>query len=52
MPLPADMGMCVRKLRKEKPEMKSDQRVAICLDTMRRAGKDVGKPNDKPKEGD
>ena len=47
MPLPADMGMCIRKLRREKPDMKGDQRVAICLDMMRKAGKETAPPPKK-----
>lgn len=31
-----DIGECIRFLRRENPEMKSDQRVAICLDLARK----------------
>lgn len=46
MPIPVpksenDIGNCIRFLRRDKPEMKSDQRVAICLDLYR---KSQGKP--------
>lgn len=33
----ADLGECIRHLRRENPEMKSDQRVRICLDLWRKA---------------
>lgn len=44
MPIPVpksedDLGQCIRFLRKENPEMKSDQRVAICLNLARKAKK-------------
>ena len=32
-----DLGACIRFLRRENPEMSSDQRVAICLSTYRKA---------------
>jgi len=47
MPLPTDMGACIRKLRKERPEMKGDQRVAICMDVRRKAGLEK---SEKPKK--
>ena len=42
MPIPVppeknELGECIRFLRREKPEMSSDQRVAVCLDVYRRA---------------
>lgn len=42
MPIPVpkkegDLGDCIRFLRKENPEMKSDQRVAVCLSVFRKA---------------
>ncbi len=43
-PLPIDVGLCIRKLRKEKPDMKPDQRLAICLDVARRGGNKEVKP--------
>jgi len=48
MPIPVpestdDIGVCVRFLRREKPHMSSDQRVAICLDLARQKGKDKKK---------
>jgi len=52
MPIPttkdgnADLGACIRFLRRENPEMKSDQRVRICLDLWR---KSQGKPPYKGK---
>ena len=42
----ADIGACIRMLRRENPEMKSDQRVAICLSKWR---KSKGKPPYKGK---
>jgi hypothetical protein len=36
MPLPKEMGLCIRMLRREKPDMSSDQRIAICLDNQKK----------------
>ena len=33
----ADIGTCIRFLRRENPEMSSKQRVAICLDLWRKS---------------
>jgi len=33
----ADLGNCIRFLRKEKPDMPPEQREAICLDLWRKA---------------
>ena len=47
IPIPSstdDIGACIRFLRRENPEMKNDQRVAICLDLARKhQGKKKGK---------
>lgn len=40
----ADLGSCIRFLRRENPGMTSDQRVRICLDKWRKA---TGKPKYK-----
>jgi len=32
-----DLGNCIRFLRKERLDMKADQRVAVCLDVARKA---------------
>ncbi len=39
IPVNGDLGACIRFLRKEKPGMKSDQRVAICLSLARKGKK-------------
>jgi len=39
-----DIGDCIRFLRKERPDMASDQRVAVCLSIYRKAH---GKPEKK-----
>lgn len=42
MPIPTtSMGACIRFLRRDKPNMDYKQRLAICLDVMRKAGKKV-----------
>ena len=48
-PIPTEsMGACMRFMRRDKPDMKNDQMVAICLDMMRKkGGKDT--PPEKPK---
>jgi len=51
MPVPIpksedDLGNCIRYLRRENPEMKSDQRVAICLSTYRKS-KGIPEPKEK-----
>jgi hypothetical protein len=33
----ADLGECIRFLRRENPEMSSDQRVAVCLNIWRKS---------------
>lgn len=48
MPIPVpssedNLGACIRFLRREHPEMKQDQRVAICLDLARKGKKKGGK---------
>ena len=48
MPIPTEsMGACIRHLRRKNPGMSSDQRVAICLDVMRKAGKEVAPKKSK-----
>jgi len=46
MPLPrtTDVGKLVRFLKQEKPGMKQSQRLAIALDTARRAGANIKRP--------
>lgn len=44
MPIPvpsseANLGACIRFLRRDKPNMPHKQRIAICLDLARRKGK-------------
>ena len=45
MPLPKtkDVGKIMRKLKKEKPGMKKKQKIAIALETARRAGAKIKK---------
>jgi len=49
-PIPSSsMSACMRFVRKEHPEWEQDQRVAVCLATLRKAGKKVA-PKKKQQE--
>lgn len=53
MPIPktTNVGKTIRFLKKEKPGMKRKQRIAIALETARRAGAKIKRnPHDEQKE--
>lgn len=52
MPLPrtTDVGVIIRFLRQEKPNMKRSQRLAIALEQARKAGASIKRPKSKKRK--
>ena len=48
MPLPDDMGACIRMMRKEKPGMDKKQMMAMCLGASKKKSKKMAPPKEMP----